>query len=273
VRSRVATAALAANSTSFVDPTGDAYRAPDLTSVSISSDDSENVTVRITVGNRSALFNTDSVWLLVDTDQNPDSGTTFYGTEFAILMRNGDFFFLRAAPSGHFAEAPVPSSVHASFAGTVATFSFSVPEVGILPSSGFNIFAVGGASGYADTAPDDGTFNDQLVKATPAPTLLPDTRAPLDTATSSTGRHGRLAQLHYFAEDGRGETADTFTIYRGKRLLTTFLLPLRDRNPWYIHFAYWRVPRSARGKLRFCVSSVDRAGNKSNTSCAPLIIS
>jgi hypothetical protein len=32
------------------------------------------------------------------------------------------------------------------------------------------------------------------------------------------------------------------------------------------------VPKKTKGKLRFCVTSVDRAGNKSNASCAPLTI-
>jgi hypothetical protein len=32
------------------------------------------------------------------------------------------------------------------------------------------------------------------------------------------------------------------------------------------------VPKKTKGKLRFCVSSTDRAGNKSNNSCAALTI-
>jgi hypothetical protein len=37
------------------------------------------------------------------------------------------------------------------------------------------------------------------------------------------------------------------------------------------HWTYdarWRVPRTAHGGLRFCVQSMDAAGNKSNLSCS-----
>ena len=44
------------------------------------------------------------------------------------------------------------------------------------------------------------------------------------------------------------------------------------RAPFYVFDARWRVPRTVRGRLRFCVDSVDAARNKSNLSCAPLVI-
>jgi hypothetical protein len=34
----------------------------------------------------------------------------------------------------------------------------------------------------------------------------------------------------------------------------------------------WRVPKTVRGKLRFCVSSIDRARNRGKESCAALTI-
>ena len=39
-----------------------------------------------------------------------------------------------------------------------------------------------------------------------------------------------------------------------------------------VYFARWTVPRKMRGKLRFCVASTDRAGNKSVASCAALTV-
>jgi hypothetical protein len=55
-------------------------------------------------------------------------------------------------------------------------------------------------------------------------------------------------------------------------VLKTIHIPFDDTNPFLPYVATWRVPKKIRGKLRFCVNSVDRAGNKSNVSCAPLTI-
>jgi hypothetical protein len=79
-------------------------------------------------------------------------------------------------------------------------------------------------------------------------------------------------ELWYFVADGRAETADTLRVYRGKKVLKTIRVPFDDTNPFLPYVATWRVPKKIRGKLRFCVTSVDRAGNKSNVSCAPLTI-
>jgi hypothetical protein len=51
-----------------------------------------------------------------------------------------------------------------------------------------------------------------------------------------------------------------------------------DSNPFYTYYARWRVPPKIHGRLRFCIRSVDAAGNKSNLSnlsnlsCAWLVI-
>jgi hypothetical protein len=140
------------------------------------------------------------------------------------------------------------------------------------PTSGFGVYALGFARGAVDTAPDMRTVNYQMVAGTPIPALPPDRRAPVDEAVRSTGVHGKMARLMYFAADGRGETSDTIRILRGKRQLRRIVTPLEDTNPFFRYSVGWRVPRTMRGKLRFCVSSIDRAGNKSNVSCAQLTI-
>jgi hypothetical protein len=124
-----------------------------------------------------------------------------------------------------------------------------------------------------DEAPDIRTVNYQLASGTSAPTLGPDQRAPLVEALKSRATHGTIAHLDYFAADGRGETSDTIVVYRGKKALSRITFRLQDTSPFLSYFARWKVPKGFRGKLRFCVASTDRAGNKSNTSCASLTIS
>jgi len=262
--------ALAANSGSFGDPAGDANPAPDITGVAISNDDSGTVTIKVTLANRATLAANDSVDVGIDTDQNPDTGSIFYGAEYELDLNGSTPEFLRAAADGTFAPAPAPPSFKASSAGGVATFSFKASDVGI--SSGFSVYTLGFAQGVVDTAPDIRTFNHQLVAGTAPPALGPDTRAPLDAALKTKGVHGKVVRLTYFAADGRGETADTITVLRGKKVLRRGTTRLEDTNPFFPYSISWRVPKKVRGKLRFCVRSVDRAGNKGNQSCAALTI-
>jgi hypothetical protein len=99
----------------------------------------------------------------------------------------------------------------------------------------------------------------------PAPHVVP-------SAHGSHVSHGKVAQLVYAAQDGRGLTADTIHVYRRNRLLKTIRIALGDASPFCSYDARWRVPRRIRGRLRFCVRSTDAAGNKSNLSCARLVI-
>jgi hypothetical protein len=261
--------ALAANSGSFTDRTGDAQPAPDLSAVAISNDDAGNVTVRVTV-DRAALGTNDEVMVGIDADQNPDTGSVLYGAEFGLDLTGGRPAFLRPGPGGYLDEAS--GTFTATMAGGVVTFTFKASDVGLTPTSGFDVFVLGYAQGGADTAPDIRTVNYQMVAGTPRPQLGPDTRGPLDEAVKSTGTRGKTARLSYFSAEGRGVTAETIRVFKGKKVLKTFKFKLADTNPFFGYYASWKVPKKVKGKLRFCVQSVDRAGNKSNTSCAALTI-
>jgi hypothetical protein len=268
----IAGTALAANSGSFGDPRGDVLFAPDLTAVTISNDDAGTITVKVNVGNGAAQAALGDIDFAVDVDQNPDTGSIYYGTEFAKGHESLVPKFWGIDTAGEFVEAAAPGSFQASFAGDVATFVFKGAEVGIGPNSGFNIVGIGGGEAAVDTAPDIRTINYELVAGTPALVPGPDTRAPVDFAVKSSGTHGKRVDLWYGVADGRAETADTLRVYRGAKLLKTIRVPFDDKNPFIGYVATWRVPKKVRGKLRLCVSSVDRAGNKSNVSCAPLTI-
>ena len=262
--------AAAANSASFTDPE-DVLLAPDITAVDVANDDAGIITIKETIAGGGLPG--DVVGVALDLDQNPDTGTVYYGTEVEMFFGQGTLHFERAAGNG-FAAAPLPPSLQGAMGNGVVTFTVNAADLGLAPSGGFNIVALSGntLTGELDTAPDIRTFNYQLVAGTPPPAPGLDTRAPLDRAFASRGVHGKTAHLSYWAADGRGVSADTLRVYRRARLLRTIRLSLGDTIPFFTYYARWRVPRTVRGKLRFCVQSVDAAGNLSNLSCARLVI-
>jgi len=262
----------AANSASFSDRTADAGRAPDITQLDVSNDEAGTITIRLTFAGGRTLGPADEVGVVLDLDQNPDTGTVYYGTEAGIRFKGNMVGFARAS-GDQFSPAPPPASLQASSGAGFVTLSVSAADVGLAPDAGFNLAAFSETSnGDADLAPDIRTFNYQQVAGKPPPDLGPDTRAPVDRAFRSRGTHGRVASLVYWAADGRGVTADTVRVYRRSRLLKTIRVSLGDANPFLLYDVRWRVPRTVRGRLRFCVRSVDAARNKSNLSCARLVI-
>jgi hypothetical protein len=262
--------AFAANTGSFGDASGDSGTAPDVTAVAISNDDAGMVTITVTLSNRGAFAASDGVGIGIDADQNPDTGAVFYGAEYELDLEGTTSRFYRASANGFYEEAPLPPSFHASFSAGAVTLTFKPSEIGA--SSGFNVYAAAFDNSAIDLSPDIRTVNYQLVNGAPAPTLSPDHRAPIDEAVRSIGTHGKAASLYYFASDGRAETADAIVIYKGKKVVKRINFRLEDTNPFLPYVARWKVPKKTKGKLRFCVTSTDRAGNKSNTSCAALTI-
>jgi hypothetical protein len=266
--------AVAANSASFTDAAGDVTLAPDVTALDVTNDDAGTITIRVAVaGGWPNGYPGDGVGVALDLDQNPDTGTVYYGTEALAVFETGTLHFARAA-GDDFSPAQPPPSLQGTVGNGFMTFSFNAADLGLTPSGGFNIVAVAVNTvvGELDTAPDIRTFNYQLVAGTPPPVLGPDTRAPLDRTYGSHAVHGKVARLWYGAADGRGLTADTLRVYRRARLLRTIRFSLGDTSPFLEYYARWRVPRKVRGRLRFCVQSVDAAGNKSNVSCGRLVI-
>ena len=264
-----------ANVASFADPAGDAgsiLDAPDLTTIDVSNDDTGTITVRVTVANRTALASVDGVAVALDLDQNPDTGSMYYGTEVALALKGNTPSFLLADASGEFSKATPPASFLAQFSGGVVTFSVQAADLGLAPTGGFNLVALSTALWEFDMAPDSRTFNYQLVAGTPPLVPGPDTRAPVDHAIASTGVHGKVARLWFSASDGRGMTSETVRVYRGSKVLKTIHSQLEDTNPFLEYDYAWRVPRTVHGRLRFCVSSTDAAGNTSNVSCAALSV-
>ena len=242
--------------TSFVDPVGDAGSSFDITGVRVSSypgwgggsDGSVGLEATVTRNRFWCRGEGGDLPLLIaiDADQNPDTGSAFYGTEVEFAFsppanaRDGEAVFLRAN-GWDFKGARLPEGLGWECGPTIGGYFIGTSALGITPMSGFNVVAAT-ISSHPDTAPDIGTFNYQPVAGTPPPKLGPDTRAPHVVTYPAQAVHGRLATLTYQTLDGRGKTADTIRIYRGKRLLKTIRRPLRDSNH--------STSRTSRGECR-----------------------
>src|SRR5438034_8713648 len=102
--------AFAANSGSFADVAGDSGTAPDVVGVAISNDDAGVVTIKVTLGNRTIFGAGDGMGLGIDADQNPDTGTVFYGAEYELDLEGLAPKLYRAAANGFYEQAPLPAS-------------------------------------------------------------------------------------------------------------------------------------------------------------------
>lgn len=260
-------------SISFTDPVGDSGSSLDITGLEVSSDHGYLdfwATVR---GRFQCSSDGDGVPVVIaiDTDQNPDTGSAFYGTEFELAPDSiGDGVLLHAH-GWDFRGGPLPGGLGSGCGPGGGGYSVDGADLGLTPTSGFNV-VVAAVSPHTDTAPDIRTFNYQQVPGTAPPTLGRDRRAPHLIVYSATAVHGKVARLRYWALDGRGRTAETIRVYRGARLLRTIHRPLGDSNPFDLSHVSWRVPAKLHGRLRFSVRSVDAAGNTSRLRWAQLVV-
>lgn len=261
-------------STSFPDRVGDAGSSVDITSFDV---ESESGYLRLRV-NVAGTYDWDQgeagAIVALDLDQNPDTGSAFYGAEVEFVFQDtssGPAAQLYRFNGWDFRRVDIPFDLSWGMGPHSLEFFASLSDLGLAPNAGFNVVAAV-PSAQTDTAPDFGTFNVQLAPGTPPPPIGPDTRAPHVTAYRALATHGKVAELAYWVLDGRGRTAETIRIYRGSRVLKTIRVPLSDSNPFVTSQAAWRVPRYLRGRLRYSVRAVDAAGNRSKLSWARLVI-
>jgi hypothetical protein len=256
----------------YFDRTGDAPPPFDIKRVDVSEQPGGSVLIEVTIAG-TVNWDEDGPLIALDLDQNPDTGSAFYGTEYEVaflgegnaregepvLLKAHGWDFRRVQPRGHWEWELGPHLVG---------FDLDRAAFGLSPTRGFNLVAATLGS-PPDTAPDIGTFHYQPMPG-PPPHLRPDRRAPHVLAYDSVGSRGRVAELDYWVLDGRGRTADTIRIYRGKRLLKVIRRRLHNSNPFDQSHVAWRIPKNVHGHLRFSVRAADAAGNRSKAVWAAL---
>jgi hypothetical protein len=105
------------------------------------------------------------------------------------------------------------------------------------------------------------------------PTKKQDKVKPNASALASTAKRGTVAKLRFKIYDDQGVARALTTIKRGNTLLATPSTGFGPVAYGSVYYVGWHVPANAtKGSYWFCVTAVDRAGNKSAPSCAPLLL-
>ena len=248
------------NQTSFVDPAGDAGSSVDITGLRVSSHwsgggSNGGVGLEVTVTPNRFWCGGDGdgdLPLLIAIDTRPEPRhrqrlLRHRGRAFVLAAGQcprGEPVFRRATGWG-FKAAPYPRWRH---------------RLGVRPDRSAGISSIPRHSGSRRPAASTSSPSPSARTPTPLRTSAPSTtsRSPGRPRRSSGPTGARrtssplpprpftatLVTLTYRALDGRGKTADTIRIYRGKRLLKTIRRPLRDSNPFELSHVSWRVPRS-----------------------------
>jgi hypothetical protein len=260
-------------SETFSDPSGDAGSSVDITEIKVTESAFE-IEVELTLNGAPRLLQ-DGPLVALDLDQNPDTGSAFYGTEVEVALvgsgnaRDAEPVLYKSHGWDFVAESlkQPPGLISGSDkVGFVIPRSLLGPD----PEPGLDIVA-SSVGNHPDTAPDVGTFDFEPGGSThPPPT--PDRRPPKVFAFDSLGTHGEDAKLEYWVLEGRGQTRQVIRVYRGQRLLKTIRTPLAGANPFNTAATTWHVPPDVHGRLRFTVQSLDAAGNRSRSATASLTV-
>jgi hypothetical protein len=270
-------AAPGANSQTFVDPTGDQQgTAPDLATVQIDNDDAGSITFRITLANRPTLGDGDFVVLYLVSDLDTRTGCgEGVGAEFFMSARGlpgtdpPRFTFLRCV-NGTFDIQTPEGSFTGSFDGPTQTLVFRINWKDLRYPKAFQ-FAVVGSSN--NTFFDFGGTPERWIYEVIAPPPPPDLTPPTVRAVASKGVHGKAADLLYRVSDDNGMTREEIKVYgKRNRVLWTKRTRMQPSEPGRGYKVSWSVPRSVKGRLRFCARAWDEAGNRSSLSCAALTI-
>ena len=160
--------AVAANSTTYQDSSGENAAAPDITTLTTSNTDAGLIQFRVAIPNRPQLTPDMLLLLFVDSDANPQTGDPaelgadyvieIFGGEAALFRWDGTNFTRRAGD-------PPATSLIFSYQGGV-TITMSAAELGNTKKLAFSFLAVSGVT--IDPATGDVDFTNAVADIAPA---------------------------------------------------------------------------------------------------------
>ena len=163
-----ASSAVAANSTTYQDSSGENPAAPDITTLTTSNTDAGLVTFRVTIPNRPTLTQDMLLLLFVDADANTQTGDPeslgadyviqVFGGEAALFRWDGTDFTRRAG------DPPATSLIFAYQGG--AAITISAAELGNTKKLGFAVIAISGVT--SDPTTGDVDFTNSVADVAPA---------------------------------------------------------------------------------------------------------
>jgi hypothetical protein len=179
---------------SFVDRAGDAGSSVDITGVRVSSwgDGSEGgVGVEATVVPNRFWCGGDGgdlpLLIAIDTDQNPDTGSAFYGAEVELEYtpprdaREGEPVFLRANGWGFKVDRFPYGGMGLECGRTIGGYFIDTAALGITPTSGFNVVAatISPSTLLQTSAPSTTSRSPGRRRRSSGPTLVRRTSSPI----------------------------------------------------------------------------------------------
>jgi hypothetical protein len=284
--------AIAANSVTFTDAAGDNFGgSPDLTTVRASNDDNGVVRFDVVLPNRTDLGDLDFVVGYLDTDRNAATGCTLPSTTGQPLIGIERSFIYRGKTEpeldsdplvfqwvGCDAQDPGPLRMEpvGGFTPATSTLTIRFHSADIGDPAGFRFVVIAQTDpipeGRLDFAPNQGTWSYDIRVTPQKPRPPRDRTAPRVRTLASTGTAGAVARLRYSVFDDSQKTRETIRVSRGGRVLGVTKTTLGPRSVTKIYARPWRIPDGVSGRLRFCVTAWDAAGNRSAPSCSPLVI-
>lgn len=272
-------AAPSANSVTYQDSTGEDPAAPDITTITVSNDDTGLITFRINVPNRPTLGQDMLFDIFVDTDSNVATGDPdFAGVDYVMQLVRGEIFLYKWDGSDftrRFGDPPAVTLSHSYQAGL--TVKISASELGNTKKFNFIVFALGGlvvdpvtgdiddTNAHVDFAPGGGTGLYPYEVKIAKPTLV----AKKLTAVPAKPKAGKPFTLRLIA--ARSDTGATIQNGRVKCVAKAGKKSLKAQVARVVGRAAtctWNIPASASGKAFRGTVTVSFEGLKASQSYA-----
>lgn len=249
--------AIAANSVTYTDSSGENPAAPDISTIVVSNNDAGVISFRINIPNRPTLTQDLLIALEIDSDNNPATGSAD-GTDYAIELLQGDVALFRWDGTNFTRRAGDPPATSLIFAyQSGVTITISAAELGNTKRFRFGAIAISGlvidpttgdldfANAVGDAAPAIGAgFYAYEIKI--APTTL---QVKKFTPTPAKPVAGRTFALRLQA--ARSDTGATLQSGRVTCVGRIGKSGLRAQSGRFVGreaVCTWKIPAGAKGK-------------------------
>ena len=274
-----ALSAPSANSVTFQDSTGEDPAAPDITTVTVSNDDTGLITFRVNIPNRPSLGQDMLFEIWVDTDDNPSTGDPeLAGADYVMQLVRGEISLYKWDGSDFTRRFGDPSAVTLSQSYQAGlTVRISASELGNTKKFKFLVIAISGlvvdpvtgeidgANAVGDAAPGGSTGLYPYEVKIAAPTLV----AKKLTAVPAKPKAGKPFTLRLVA--ARSDTGATIQNGRVACVAKAGKTRLKAQVARVVGGAAtctWSIPASASGKAFRGTVTVSFEGLKASQSYA-----
>jgi len=266
--------AVASNTTTYTDSTGEDALGPDITTIVVSNDDAGTITFRINIPNRPQLTSDMALFMLLDTDANQATGdTTAFGADYVLQLLGGEVLLFKwDATASDYLLAATQSSLSYTWSGG-ATIRINASDLSNTRNLNFNVVALSGlvvdsttgnvdfTNAHRDFAPTVGLYPYQVKIGAPKLVVKSFTHSPA-TATA-----GKTLTLRLTAA-----RSDTGAVLQGGQVVcvgragSVRLVAIVHRVTGGVAVCAFRIPKTAKGKTFRGSDTVVFEGQKATRS-------